>query len=233
MLSDVSTPNPAAPGRAATSAVDIDVPEQMRIRRDKRERLLTEGGEAYPVVVPRTHTLAEIRAAYPDLEPTPQTGLQAGVAGRVIFVRNTGKLCFATLQEGDGTKLQAMISLAVSETTRWRPGRPMSTSVTSCSCTARSSPPARGELERDGRFLVDGGQVASPAAGGAQGDERGVARSSALCRPDRASRGQGNGPYPRECGPCAAQRARAPRLPRGRDPDAADACTAAPPRARS
>ncbi|MEV0336688.1 lysine--tRNA ligase [Nocardia sp. NPDC050717] len=83
----------------------------MRIRRDKRERLLAEGGEAYPVVVPRTHTLAEIRAAYPDLEPDTQTGLQAGIAGRVIFVRNTGKLCFATLQEGDGTKLQAMISL--------------------------------------------------------------------------------------------------------------------------
>jgi len=33
-----------------------------------------------------------------------------GVAGRVIFVRNTGKLCFATLQEGDGTQLQAMLS---------------------------------------------------------------------------------------------------------------------------
>ncbi|MFE3546516.1 lysine--tRNA ligase [Nocardia sp. NPDC059177] len=83
----------------------------MRIRRDKRERLLAEGGEAYPVAVPRTHTLAEIRVAYPDLEPDTQTGLQVGVAGRVIFVRNTGKLCFATLQEGDGTKLQAMISL--------------------------------------------------------------------------------------------------------------------------
>ncbi len=111
LLSDVSTPNPAETGRAVSSAVDSDVPEQMRIRRDKRERLLAEGGEAYPVVVPRTHTLAEIRAAYPDLEPDTQTGLRVGVAGRVIFVRNTGKLCFATLQEGDGTKLQAMISL--------------------------------------------------------------------------------------------------------------------------
>jgi lysyl-tRNA synthetase class 2 len=34
-----------------------------------------------------------------------------GIAGRVIFARNSGKLCFATLQEGDGTQLQAMISL--------------------------------------------------------------------------------------------------------------------------
>ncbi len=39
------------------------------------------------------------------------TGEQVAVAGRVIFVRNTGKLCFATLREGDGTELQAMLSL--------------------------------------------------------------------------------------------------------------------------
>ncbi|WP_040788176.1 lysine--tRNA ligase [Nocardia paucivorans] len=83
----------------------------MRIRREKRERLLAEGSEAYPVEVPRTHTLAEIRAAYPDLEPDTSTGRIVGVTGRVIFMRNTGKLCFAQLQEGDGTKLQAMISL--------------------------------------------------------------------------------------------------------------------------
>ncbi len=89
-----------------------DTPEQIRVRRDKRERLLAEGKDAYPVVVPRTHTLAQIRAAYPDLEPDATTGEQVGVAGRIMFLRNTGKLCFATLQEGDGTQLQVMISLA-------------------------------------------------------------------------------------------------------------------------
>ncbi len=116
----MSTPTPSSPVGAkvsagqtgsAAAAVDHDVPEQMRIRQEKRERLLESGREAYPVVVPRTHSLGEIRAAYPDLEADTQTGLVVGVAGRVIFVRNTGKLCFATLQEGDGTKLQAMISL--------------------------------------------------------------------------------------------------------------------------
>ncbi len=106
----MSTPNAPAGKKNAAQPV-ADVPEQMRIRQDKRARLLAEGVEAYPVVVPRTHTLAEIRAAYPDLPADTQTGEKAGVAGRVIFVRNTGKLCFATLQEGDGTKLQAMISL--------------------------------------------------------------------------------------------------------------------------
>ena len=38
--------------------------------------------------------------------------MTAAVAGRVVFSRNTGKLCFATLQAGDGSRIQAMVSLA-------------------------------------------------------------------------------------------------------------------------
>lgn len=91
---------------------DADVPEQFRIRQAKRERLLAEGKDPYPVSVPRTHSLAEIRAAYPDLAADAATGDTVGVAGRVVFARNSGKLCFATLQDGDGTQLQAMLSLA-------------------------------------------------------------------------------------------------------------------------
>lgn len=89
-----------------------DIPEQFRIRQAKRERLLAEGRDPYPVAVDRTHTLAELRQAYPDLEADTKTGQQVGVAGRVIFARNSGKLCFATLQEGDGTQLQVMVSFA-------------------------------------------------------------------------------------------------------------------------
>jgi len=96
----------------ATVQQPDDTPEQMRVRREKRERLLAQGSDAYPVEIPRTHTLAEIRAEYPDLEPDTATGTVVGVAGRVMFSRNTGKLCFATLQEGDGTQLQVMLSLA-------------------------------------------------------------------------------------------------------------------------
>lgn len=89
-----------------------DASEQMQIRLAKRERLLDQGTEAYPVVLERTHSLGDIRADYGHLEAGDNTGVTAAVAGRVVFVRNTGKLCFATLQEGDGTRLQAMISLA-------------------------------------------------------------------------------------------------------------------------
>ena len=48
-------------------AAGADVPEQFRICQGKRERLLAEGKDPYPVAVPRTHSLAEVRAAYPDL----------------------------------------------------------------------------------------------------------------------------------------------------------------------
>ncbi|GAB7143968.1 lysine--tRNA ligase [Mycobacterium riyadhense] len=96
---------------AQDKEAETDLPEQFRIRRDKRARLLDEGRQAYPVAVQRTHTLAEVRAAHPDLAIDEATDDIVGVAGRVVFARNTGKLCFATLQDGDGTQLQAMISL--------------------------------------------------------------------------------------------------------------------------
>jgi len=94
----------------ATAADDL--PEQMRVRRDKRDRVLSSGRQPYPVSVPRTHTLRQIRETYDGLEPDASTGEHVSVVGRVIFSRNTGKLCFARLREGDGTELQAMISLA-------------------------------------------------------------------------------------------------------------------------
>lgn len=104
-----------------------DIPEQVRIRHEKRERLLASGIEAYPVHVDRTLSLADLRRKYRVLGPDEQPGTEEGVrylavgeetsdevaiAGRLIFMRNTGKLCFATLQDGDGTKVQAMLSLA-------------------------------------------------------------------------------------------------------------------------
>jgi lysyl-tRNA synthetase, class II len=91
---------------------DADVPEQIRIRRDKRQRLLDSGRDAYPVEVRRTHTLEQVREQWGHLETGEETSDVVRVAGRVVFVRNTGKLCFATLQEGTGTRLQVMLSLA-------------------------------------------------------------------------------------------------------------------------
>ena len=92
--------------------VEDDLPEQMRIRHDKRDRLAASGRDPYPVQLPITTTIQAVRAAFPDLPEDTATGERVGLAGRVIFIRNTGKLCFATLRAGDGTELQAMLSLA-------------------------------------------------------------------------------------------------------------------------
>lgn len=92
-------------------ADEDDLPEQLRIRRDKRAAILKRGGQPYPVSVPRTTTLLEIRTKHRDLPIDVSTGEIESITGRVIFKRDTGKLCFANLREGDGTELQAMFSL--------------------------------------------------------------------------------------------------------------------------
>src|SRR5688572_17669069 len=97
---------------ATTPATDPDLPEQLRIRREKRDRIVAGGGQAYPVAVARTHSLEDVREKWGHLVQGEETQDVVGVAGRVVFVRNTGKLAFATLQEGVGTRLQVMLSLA-------------------------------------------------------------------------------------------------------------------------
>ena len=92
-------------------ADEDDLPEQLRIRREKRAGILKRGAQAYPVSVPRTTSLLAIRQKHKDLSIDVSTGIIESVTGRVIFKRDTGKLCFANLREGDGTELQAMFSL--------------------------------------------------------------------------------------------------------------------------
>ena len=87
-----------------------DLPEQIAVRMQKRERL-NQISSAYPVSLPITHTIEAVRAQYPNLEVDVATGDEVSVAGRIMFLRNTGKLCFATLQAGNGERIQAMISL--------------------------------------------------------------------------------------------------------------------------
>src|SRR5664279_162695 len=88
-----------------------DIAEQKAVRLAKRERLIADG-EAYPVSLPITTTIPAVRAEYGELVADEVTGVTVGLAGRVVFFRNTGKLCFATLQSGGGERIQAMVSLA-------------------------------------------------------------------------------------------------------------------------
>lgn len=111
-MTDASAPTSSA----ESTGVDSDVFEQKAVRLAKRERLIADradaGGGAFPVGVPVTHGIRALRAQYGELEANAETGELVGIAGRVVFSRNTGKLCFATLQAGDGSRIQAMVSLA-------------------------------------------------------------------------------------------------------------------------
>ncbi|GAA2443075.1 lysine--tRNA ligase [Agromyces soli] len=93
-----------------------EISEQKAVRLQKRARLIDEasdlGGGAYPVRLPITTTIPEVRDRFVGLGVDEASGETVGVAGRVVHLRNTGKLCFAALQSGDGSRIQAMVSLA-------------------------------------------------------------------------------------------------------------------------
>lgn len=102
---------------ASPDEIAAEISEQQQIRREKRARMLGTDREPYPVDMKRTHTLAQVRAGWPGLEAGEETDDVVEIGGRVVFLRNTGKLCFATLQDGfdqasNGERLQVMISLA-------------------------------------------------------------------------------------------------------------------------
>ncbi|MFT4775555.1 MAG: lysyl-tRNA synthetase class 2, partial [Pontimonas sp.] len=89
-----------------------ELDEQHAVRLGKRARMVEAGSDPYPVSVPITTTISQVRADYPELEPEAATGVTVGVAGRVVHMRVTGKLAFLSLQQGNGERLQAMVSFA-------------------------------------------------------------------------------------------------------------------------
>ena len=92
------------------TVTDDNVPEQVRVRQEKRARLLSSGIDPYPVGYPRTTTAAALRERYGSLPADSETGEVVGVAGRVMLSRIGGKLCFAMLRDGTGD-IQVMIRL--------------------------------------------------------------------------------------------------------------------------
>lgn len=111
-------PQSAQDTRPAQAKQDPGPGEQFAIRAGKRERLRAEGWDPYPVQLPITSTIEDVRDRFGGLS-TGTMALEAGyaeseaivgIAGRVVLLRNTGKLCFATLQDGAGATLQVMLS---------------------------------------------------------------------------------------------------------------------------
>jgi lysyl-tRNA synthetase class 2 len=73
---------------------------------------LDRGDQAYPVALPITSSIEAVRQTFAGLAAGEETDQEVGLAGRVVFIRNTGKLCFAALRNGAGDRLQVMVSLA-------------------------------------------------------------------------------------------------------------------------
>ena len=86
-------------------------PEQVQMRVAKRAMMLKDRLNPYPVSLDVTSTIDAVRAKWDGkLEPGAETDDVVGIAGRVLFIRNAGGLCFVQLAAGDGTTIQAMLS---------------------------------------------------------------------------------------------------------------------------
>ncbi|MFD0070787.1 amino acid--tRNA ligase-related protein, partial [Streptomyces sp. NPDC127574] len=77
---------------SATEDPTAALPDQVRVRHRKLDRLRADGTDPYPVgIPPRTHVLAEVRG-----------GEEVTVAGRVMLVRDFGGILFAVLRDWSG-----------------------------------------------------------------------------------------------------------------------------------
>ena len=74
--------------------------------------LRDQGVEPYPHRFDRSHTLAEVRRSWGDLEPGTETEHEVSVAGRLMLKRDTGKLVFATVRDRSD-EIQLFVSKAV------------------------------------------------------------------------------------------------------------------------
>jgi lysyl-tRNA synthetase class 2 len=83
---------------ADEAAMERDLSEQQRIRREKLQRLQAEGRDPFAVVAfDQSHHSAQIKAAFEAFE-----GKEVSVAGRMMSFRDIGKASFVDLQDRDG-----------------------------------------------------------------------------------------------------------------------------------
>jgi lysyl-tRNA synthetase class 2 len=83
--------------------------EQERVRHAKLERIRTAGIDPYPLGFDRGEFVADIRRRFTGLRPDSHTAVAVSVAGRVMLIREHGRLIFADLRDETGD-LQMMIT---------------------------------------------------------------------------------------------------------------------------
>lgn len=84
--------------------------DQRTVRMQKRAEMLdAKKRHPYPVGVENSTTIQDVVAKHHGLEADQMTGEVVGLSGRVVHVRDTGRLIFVALQAGDHTSIQAMV----------------------------------------------------------------------------------------------------------------------------
>ncbi|NJC86035.1 bifunctional lysylphosphatidylglycerol synthetase/lysine--tRNA ligase LysX [Planosporangium mesophilum] len=108
---DVSVaPEPAeVVDQAPSVPAAAPLPEQTRVRLAKLDTLRAGGVEPYPPGFARTRGCGTVREQYAHLAPDTATGDEVAVAGRVVLVRDHGRLIFATLRDWSGD-VQVMLA---------------------------------------------------------------------------------------------------------------------------
>ncbi len=81
-------------------------------RLDKIDALRTAGTNPYPYRFDRSHSLAKLRNEFGSLDAGAETEQRVEVTGRMMLMRDSGKLVFATVRDRDG-EVQLFVSKAV------------------------------------------------------------------------------------------------------------------------
>ena len=170
-------------------------PEQVQMRVAKRAMMLKEGIQPYPVTLDVTATIEEVRAKYDGkLEAGDETEDVVGIAGRVLFLRNAGGLCFVQLSAGDGTKIQGMISKKEIGADSLKQFKQLVDLGDHLFIKGRVIASKTGERVR--HRMGNRRQGAAAAAGAAQGPERGHPYPQAVHRHDRGREDPQHGAQP-------------------------------------
>lgn len=75
------------------------IDDPIEVRRNKRQAIIDAGGSAYAVRFDVTDHCADLEERYADLENGAETSDEVAVAGRIMAIRNQGKIAFIVLRD--------------------------------------------------------------------------------------------------------------------------------------
>ncbi len=101
-MSDQSAPADHDPEQPVEPGLALSDHPLTRRRLEKVAAIRATGAEAYPLGHKPSHTAAQLHTQYGDLGPGTETGERVRVAGRLMNVRELGRLIFGVLQDASG-----------------------------------------------------------------------------------------------------------------------------------